>query len=156
MLQQLLMSTKQIPIITVGLRWNGHIEASFTCLFTEKFSVNHAIQIWKIFQLYTHVCHVWKWTIQLWNLSSGESRTRFKFSNIVSKAYYALLGGHGGVWGLRLTILPLFTQPYIIAPLPSNAKSFTWYDGFESQLCYGILTKKHLWRKIHLWDGCCV
>ena len=61
------------------------IDASFTYFFTEKFDVNHAIQIWEIFPSYTHVFHEWKWTIQRWNLPSGNSRT-----NHASSGYSAL------------------------------------------------------------------
>ena len=50
--------------------------------------------------------------------------------NLVSKSYHALLAELGRIWGLRLTMLLLFTQPYIITLLPSNEKSFTLNDWF--------------------------
>ena len=122
-LPQLLMSTAQtqMMMILVGLRWNGHHWSFFHMCFHRQMRCS---------KLYTHVCYVWIWTIQRRNLSSRISRSKFKFSNIVSKSNHAPLAGRGRVWGLRLTMLPLSTQSHIIALLPSNEKSFTLYDGF--------------------------
>ena len=98
-------------------------------------------------------CYVWKWAIQRWNLTSRISRTKFKFSNIVSKSDHAGLGGCGWVRGLRLTVLPLFTQSNIFDLLPSNEKSFTLYDGFGKSALLWSFEPRNLWRRIHLWDG---
>ena len=113
---QLLMSAKQSSnMITVGWKWNGHHWNFFTFFFTDKFNaVIHAIKTWKVFQLYTHLCYVLKWTIQRWNLSSRISRTRFKFSNYCFKVK-APLAGSGRVWGLRLTMLP-HAPSYSLSP----------------------------------------
>ena len=110
-LPQLLMSTKQIPIYTVDLRWNGHHWKFFTCFFTDKFdAVNHAIQLEK----FSNCIYVWKWTIQRWNLSSRISGTRFKFLNIVSKSDHTTLAGRCQVWGPRLTMLPCWHSPTLL------------------------------------------
>ena len=98
--------------------------------------------------------YAWKWTIQRWNLSSRISRTRFKFSNIVSKSDHAGFGGRGRVLGLRLTMLPLFTQSNIIVRLPSNEKNYKSYDGFGKSALQWSFELRNPWRKIHLWDGC--
>ena len=105
------------------------IESFFTLLFLiDIFDVvNHAVLTWEFFQLHTHKYYVWEWTTQLWHLSPHISRTCVKLSNIVSEWYYAPHAGHGRVWGLRITMVPLFTQPHTIALPPNNEKSFTTY-----------------------------
>ena len=46
-------------------------------------------------------------------------------------------------WGLWLSMLPLFTQPHIIAMPPTNEKSLTLtMVGLESPICYGVLNQK--------------
>ena len=107
MLPQLLMSTKQIPIITVGLRWNGHHWNFLTCFFRWKIRWNKSCHT--NLRNFLISFYEWKWTIQRWNSTSCISRTRFKFSSIVSKSDHSGLGGRGRVLGLRLTMLPLFT-----------------------------------------------
>ena len=116
-------------IITVGLRWNGHHWISFhIAAFHWQFDVvNHAVLTWKFFKLYTHECYVWGWTTQLWHLSPHISRTCVTPSNIVFESFYAPHAGHGRVWSLRITMVPLFTQPHTIALTPSDEKSFTTY-----------------------------
>ena len=82
-----------------------------------------------------------------------------KFSNFIlciemKKSDHAGLGGRGRVLGLRLTMLPLFTQSNIIARLPSNEKSFKLYDGFGKSALLWSFEPRNLWRKIHLWNDC--
>ena len=113
-LPQLLMrSTTQIQMKTVGLRWNWHHWSIFHMSFHWQIRCSKSYHTnLRTFQLYTHVCYGWIWTIQRWNLSCRISRTRFKFSNIVSN--HVPSAGRGRVWGLRLLCSLCLRSPTLL------------------------------------------
>ena len=116
------MSTKQIPIFAAGVGWKVRHWNFFISIFS-----------WQIRRSTCYICYLWKWTIQLWNLSSClEIVLCFQSC---SQSCHAALAGHGK--GFRLTMLPLCTL--FIALPPSNETSFALWDKFgKSALLWSL------------------
>ena len=57
-----------------------------------------------------------------WYVFYPQQYEHFSYETIIRLKFQILFQGH--------TMLPLFAQPHIIALVPSNQKSFTFYGGF--------------------------
>ena len=92
-------------------------------------------QIWRI-----KLCHKFSNCIYMYDICGNELLSletchlvylELGFNFQISVQSHTRLAGRGRDWGVRLTMLPLFTQPHIIALQPSNRKSVTLFDGFR-------------------------
>ena len=117
------------------------------CFLTDKFkAVNHAMQTWE----FSNCIYIFVKNVVEMNNSAMKFVILF-IQNWVSRSYYGLLVGRGRIWGLRLTVPPLFSQPLIVALRPSNGKNFTLNYRFQqSDFFVEFWTKKALWQKISL------